>query len=307
MENFSTYYQLGTRQPNLEFVDIKLDQDNQLFIDPRLIENQNDPIAKEMQLRIESFWAEVINAIKSKDKKKTYQLLEGMKEPRETRLGYSNGIDGNNVASVLKEELVDALQNSYAIKTGILSHFGDVELFIEQIGVDRISDITTKIVKDVLISFTENQCKKFPFKIKLKKNLQKDVFNYKNLKWEQKTVYLPYYNDIPIILVPKNIVRIKGRSRGNFNCFYRFATRYFLNKRPEMLKDISPSGKDGKLILRDVRAKYPPSKESLAKWCANNGKLLIDFKSDKLYDRVYSLSDSEIMDIIYNNNLGNVS
>lgn len=301
MKNFSSVFNIGLRQPELEFVDIKLNRDNPLFLDPRLIEYQRDPIAKKMHKRIEIFWAEVFKAIRAKDIKRTHALLEGMKEPRETRLGYASGIQGNNVGEVLKDEIITALQNSFAIKTGILSHFGDVELFIDQIGIDRISDITTKIIKDVLIEFTQDQCNIFSSHIKLHKIKQRDIFDYKTLKWLDKEVLLPVFDGIPIILVPKTLVRLGGQSRGNFQCFYRFATRYFIEKEPEMLKDISPSGKDGKLILRDVRAHYPPSKDSLARWCAFNSNLLIDFKSDKLNGRIHSLSDDEIIDVVYGN------
>lgn len=55
MNNISVHYKLGSQQPNLNFVDIVLDKDNLLFIDPRLIEASEDLEIKKMQPYIEAF------------------------------------------------------------------------------------------------------------------------------------------------------------------------------------------------------------------------------------------------------------
>ena len=98
---------------------------------------------------------ELIKLVRAKDTKGLARILSGMKEPNETKLGYSsNRIKGNSISKKLKPKLIDAIKNNKAVQTGILSHFADVELFIEDISSDRISDITTKIIKSNLIDFT---------------------------------------------------------------------------------------------------------------------------------------------------------
>jgi len=302
MTFISDFYKLGKRQPDLDFVDIKLDTDNKIFIDPRLIENQKTPYNDLMQKHIEAFWGELIKNVKSKDIKKIYYLLSGLKEPNETRLGYAFSEPlGNSVASKLKPKIVDAIQRNRAVKTGVLSHFSDVELFIEDIGSDRISDITTKIIKDVLIKYTQNQCR--IHKIPLKKVVQDDIFNYRSLKWQRNMVDLPIYHGKPIIFVPKNIVRLEGVAGQNLACFYRYAIRHFIVHDKDKLVDVSASGKDGKILLRDVKSEFPLSKESLTNWGIKYGKLLVDYKTDHLNNRLKPLSDFEIMEIIYGDDI----
>ncbi|WP_281986500.1 hypothetical protein [Aquimarina aggregata] len=297
--NISEYYRLGSRQPSLDFVDIKLNTDNLLFIDPRLIENADDDIAKQMQIRIEAFWGELIKRVKSKDVKKIYSLLSGLSEPNETRLGYAfSKPRGNSVAEKLKPKIVDAIRRNKAVRTGVLSHFADVELFIEDIGSDRISDITTKIIKEVLIEYTQQQSRLHK-NILLKEVVQDDIFDYKELKWVKKKVKLPVYDNKPILFVPKNIVRLENVAGQNLACFYRFAIRNFIVHDKDMLVDISPSGKKGEILLRDVKAEYPISKESLTNWGIKYGKLLVDYKTDHLNGRLRPLMDSEIMEIVY--------
>ena len=302
MENISNYYKLGGQQPNFDFVDIKLNTDNLLFIDPRLIENSNDLIAKKMQLRIESFWGELIRSVKSKDVKKIYYMLSGLKEPNETRLGYAfSKPKGNSVADKLKPKIVDAIQRNKAVKTGVLSHFSDVELFIEDVGSDRISDITTKIIKEVLIEFTQEQCKLHNIQMQLVK--QDDIYDYQTQKWVKRKVNLPVYSKKAIIFVPKNLVRLENTAGQNLACFYRFAIRNFIFHDTDMLVDISATGKEGKILLKDVKAEYPISKESLTNWGIKYGKLLVDYKTDHLAGRLNPLSDFQIMNIVYDENI----
>lgn len=306
MSNISLHFNLDSQQPELKFVDVKLDQDNLLFIDPRLIEVHQDLFSKKMQKRIEVFWAELIKAARANDTARMDFILGGLKEPNETRLGYStNQPHGNSVADKLKPKIIAAIQGNKAVRTGILSHFSDVELFIEDVGSDRISDITTKIIKDVLIEFTQEQCRLNGIPMKMVK--QDDIFDHVAIRWVSKKVELPIYFGKPIIFVPKQLVRLEGVAGQNFRCFYRFAIREFISNDKEMLVDVSASGEDGRILLRDVKSTYPISKESISNWMLKFGTMLVDFKSDLLSDRVHSLTDSEIMNVIYDDHLRNVS
>ncbi|MFD0977713.1 hypothetical protein [Salinimicrobium gaetbulicola] len=300
--NFSSFYNIGNQQPNLEFVDVRLNRDNMLFLDPRLIELHNDPFSKRMQERIAVFWGEFIKAVKAKNRKKTYEILGGLKEPAETRLGYANDNSrGNAVARKLKPKMIKAIEQNKAVMSGVLKHFCDIELFIEDVSSDRISDITTKIIKDVLIEFTQEQCKLY--NIPMKSVWQEDIFDHNKVEWVKRKVLLPIYFGKPVILVPKNIVRLEGVAGQNFKCFYRFAVRNFIQYDHSMLEDVSGTGRGGKILLRDVQLEHPISKESLSNWVLKYGKLLVDYKSDILTDRLRVLSDREIMNIVYSEDL----
>ncbi len=296
--HISTFFKLKYQQPQLDFVDIKLDTDNLLFADPRLIESSNTALAKQMQVRVETFWAELIKAVRAKDHFKINSLMSGLSEPNETRLGYSfSKSSGNSVGPKLKPKIIDAIQRNKAVKTGVLSHFADVELFIEDIGSDRISDITTKIIKEVLIEYTQAQCKLLG--IPMKEVKQRDMFDYRTLKWYSKKVELPIYANKPIIFMPKYVVRLEHSANSNLSCFYRFAIRNFISKDTSMLEDISPSGKNGDIVLRDVKGKHPLDKKSLTNWILKYGKLLVDFKSEHLNQKIHPLTDDEIMLVVY--------
>ncbi|WP_298136073.1 hypothetical protein [Flavobacterium sp.] len=290
----------------MAFLDIDLDDDNLLFIDPRLIEISSDDYSIEMQKNIETFWSELIKFVKSKDIINVYKILSGMKEPNETKLGYATSKkSGNSISDKIKPKLVEAIQNNRAVQSGILSHFADVELFIKDISSDRISDITTKIIKKVLIDFTADQCKTHG--IPLKKFTQDDIFNPLSKKWERGVYELPSHDGKPIIFVPKHIVRLENSANKNMSSFYRFAIRHFIAHDKDMIEDVSPTGKDGQLLLRDVKSKYPLSKDSMSNWMLKYGKMLVDYKSDVLNGRIRPLTDDEISEIVYKDLLSKAS
>jgi hypothetical protein len=299
MSNISTVYDLKIKQPHLDFIDVKIDKDNKLFVDPRLIEIAEGKMFKEMHFQIEAFWGTLVKYLINKDKKGYNKLLSGISEPNETKLGYSsNKVAGNSVAIKLKEKLIDKLSNNNAIKSGNLSHFGDIELFIEDIGCDRISDITTKIIKSTLISYTQQQCELLD--IKMETVPQKDIFDRVNLSWNKKDVLLPVCKEgKPILFVPKIIVRRENSSNSNIGCFYRFALRNFISKDLAMIKGIKGSGKEDKVLLRDIRAKYKLSKKDFSMWILKYGKLLVDYKTEVMNIKLRPMNNGEIEDIVY--------
>jgi hypothetical protein len=302
--NITLFYNLGLTQPEIEFIDVNLQTDNLLFIDPRLIESvKSNGYISEMRDIIEIFWGELIKSVRTNDKSKTTSLLSGLSEPNETRLGYAHtnlkrDPQGNSVGPKLKPKIVSAIITNKAVRTGILSHFGDAELFIPDISCDRISDITTKVVKATLIKFTQQQCELL--KIPMKKVRQKDIFNPNTLKWEKKDVNLPVYsNGKPIIFVPKEIVRLENSASSNVSCFYRYAIRKFIKYDKDLLKEVNGSGKNKEIQLCDIKNEFPLSKDKLVDWSLRHPKLLVDYKTDKLNSKLKPLSDEEIESIVY--------
>lgn len=296
--NISEIYNLNKKQEDLDFIDIIVNDDNLLFIDPRLIEISKNSYAKEMKSNIEIFWGEILKNIRNKDVITLYKTLSGLSEPNETRLGFAiSKKKGNSISKKIKPKLIEAIQRNKAVQTGILSDFADAELFIEDIGPDRISDITTKIIKSELVKFTQEQCDSLGIKMEIVR--QKDFFNKATLRWEHKDLELPTYAGKPIIFVPKDMVRLKGSSSSNLACFYRFAIRNFIINDRDLVQDISPTGKDGILQLKDIKAHYPLSKESLSNWMMKHGKMLVDFKSERLKEILKPLTDEQISEIVY--------
>ncbi len=84
------------------------------------------------------------------------RLLAGLSEPNETRLGLSRGrAQGRGVGRDLAQELRSMLEASEAVRTGMLEDLEDSILLVRGIGYDIVSDITTNVIREPLIRYTE--------------------------------------------------------------------------------------------------------------------------------------------------------
>lgn len=92
-------------------------------------------------------------------------------------------------------------------KTGGFSHFEEIQLYVNNISKDRISDFACNFLKSFLIDFTQDECKKYNIPVKEFTNIK--VFNPKTCKMGEEDLSLPYNpeDDSPIIFVPKRWLR----------------------------------------------------------------------------------------------------
>ena len=156
---FSEYFKLNKFQAELDFVDVFIDNDTPLFVDPYVFKVRNDAWSVECNNLIVDFFGAVIQSIRSQNHKYAKNLLERLSEPKETHLGMGKeNVFGKGVSGKQAGDLFDKLKNSKAAKTGYLKDLMDCELMIPGIGFDKISDITTNIIRGKLIEYTQAQC-----------------------------------------------------------------------------------------------------------------------------------------------------
>ena len=149
---------LNQSQPMLDFVDIDLNLDFPLYIDPAGFVNPRDDFAEKCRTDLQDFFDAVLKAIASGNTNKGNELLAALKEPNETHLGVSQlEPDGRGIGRKQAEQILKNLQNSVAGQTGLLKDLTDVALFIDGVGADKISDMTTNIIRRHLVEYTQQQ------------------------------------------------------------------------------------------------------------------------------------------------------
>lgn len=85
MQRFSQVFNLNKSQAELDFVDIPLDTDIKLFVDPYAISIRKEAWFQECSVLINSFFQELIDCIRTENKSKAKRLLSNLSEPNETR------------------------------------------------------------------------------------------------------------------------------------------------------------------------------------------------------------------------------
>lgn len=189
---------------NFSFVDIAVNADTKLFIDPCLLRKSARDICQQAQMKVDSFFDSFYEAYKVDDKHCKEKLLCHAGEQNATKFGYGNGSNGkgNTTKGILKdlqplEELI--------IKIPTISQPEDLTVLLPNFAEDGLSDLLTNIIHDELSKFTLSEMGKF----KIASNGTVDFFYWDSEKaeWRIRRQCGYFYNHREILLVPKEIVR----------------------------------------------------------------------------------------------------
>ena len=207
MRTFAQIFDLGLEQPQLDFVDISPESDTPLFIDPFALSIRKDSWSEMCHQHITHFFQTALGHIRAGNTERSRELLNGLSEPNETCLGLSRGQPrGRGVSGKQALDLHESLARSQAAQSGLLEELAECDLFVEGIGRDKISDITTNIVRRLLIEYTQKQCELHG--IELDGTYPTGRFwDMQAREWRSEYEPLPIIGDTRIILVPKYSVR----------------------------------------------------------------------------------------------------
>ncbi|MFC5482059.1 hypothetical protein, partial [Microvirga aerilata] len=279
---FSAFFKLKKKQAELDFIDIDTSQDMRLFIDPYAIEMRDDELSAELAHHITTFFEDVLTSLRKKDRVRAKFLTSNLGEPQETFLGMSKGKpQGRGMGRFDADQLLRALEASKAFKTGLITDLAEAELFIDGIGPDKISDLTTNLIRAPLIKYTHEQCDLH--NVPLTKHVPiAPVWDPDTRDWRSEYQDLPVVAGIPVILVPKVLVRLKLSL--NSQEYYNGTVLNFLKS--EHLASNSGlvrllKNKSRKVFKKDLKQKHPFSKEFLTEVTQKNPRLLEFYKELK--------------------------
>ena len=205
LESFSKYFSISKDDINrLGFFDITLDYDSQLYIDSKLLKDNNAPHFTNASSLLRTQFNKIITLLrhakktdcsdmfwKQADKMITFKELHG------TCLGYSSSsIFGKAIGKKLREELLQriwSLINEGREDPEILEL---VCVFTEQFGCDRTSDLITYLIKDVIYDYNEN----------IVRSLNLDSYPLITCEKRFRLLQNPYRPKHPILLLPRNIL-----------------------------------------------------------------------------------------------------
>lgn len=232
----SELYGLSGTQGTFEFIDVDVERDTPLFIDPAVIASIGSPWTSACGAAIQGFFQAVLDEIVAGNASNAKNLLSYLGEENATHLGYSRHSRGSGVGVGLAERFYNELAGSSAVASGLITDIEDTALLVEGVREDRISDVVTNIIRNRLAEFT--QMTALFHGIPLEKNVAIGPYwDTARASWMVQPFDLPVTARGPLLLVPKSIVR---RSLFiNPDVYYRyFVLEYFRQK--ELRRPHSP-------------------------------------------------------------------
>lgn len=282
MSKISAIYRLSNSQAELDFVDIDTAIDTPLYLDPYAIQIRHDEWSEKCGDNIRSFFNAVLDALRQNDMQRAMHLLGHLHEPNETHLGQSRGRpSGRGVGAQKAEWFADALINSRAFATGMLTDVSEAELFIPNVGPDTISDLTTNVLRGELAKYTEQQCALHGINTNQVNSLG-PIWNPIQNNWQAHSLNLPVHQGRPILFVPKFSVR--HTTALNSQEFYNFHMIEYL--RQEYLAaggGLVQVFRNGTrhVFKKDVKERHPFIKDDLADFVRQHPEILELYKNSK--------------------------
>lgn len=278
MTTFSKYFGLGKSQGELDFVDVQLNRDIALFLDPFAISQRPDRWSQDCHAHLLAFFQKVADYIRASRHDEARQLLAHLREPNETRFGLSHGRpQGAGIGSYQADQLFLTFRESNAVKTGFLSSLEECELMIEGIGWDKISDLTTNVIRGKLAQYTQEQCELHG--VGTREVALGPYFSLDVQDWVSEYLQLPVVAGRPILLVPKAVARFE--SSYDHQYYYRhFALNYLQAQHLAAGSNLVHALKNGKrkVYKKDLEAHYPCTKDYLFQFSKEHPEVLAQYR-----------------------------
>lgn len=209
MKNYyvSDYWNEGIKgHSNYSFVDVAVNDDNLLFIDPVLLETAHDAWCQEANESVQSFFDVFYETYRTNNRAKKEELLSHASEQNGTRLGYGRGDNGkgNTKKGLLN---IFAPLDSLSNDISTIKKAEDLAVLIPDFAEDGLSDLLTNILHNQLNQFTYAQMKKYG--IESNSVLSFWTWDKENLCWKKIERSAYCINNKELLVVPKHIVRKK--------------------------------------------------------------------------------------------------
>lgn len=284
---FSRAFGLKKSQAELDFVDIKIDGDTPLYVDPFALSIRKDAWSLRCTQQLVSFFQTAISAINQGNHDRARMVLTNLDEPNETCLGKSKGQPkGRGVSGKQGFDLYRALADSEAAKTGVLSEIAECDLFIPGIGPDKVSDITTNVIRSLLCEYTYRQCQLHDVPTS---NVPAGQFWDSDIdEWTAQYADLPVLQGKKFILVPKVSVRFRMSldSQEYYNHFMlNFLQAEHLRAGSALVKTFRKS-RVKYVTKKSLKALHPMSKNELYRFTKEHPSVLDLYKKSERRERL---------------------
>lgn len=205
----SEYFHLGLTQGYLDFVDVPLNTDLPVFVDPSAIRTLQSPWGAECLSSLQNFFSCVLRNISEDNIPQARQLMSKLSEHNEFHFGLSVGESrGHAIGDKYADLILDAIGRTSAATTGLLEDLEDTCLLIHGIGPDLISDAICNIIRGQLIKYTQDICNYYGIAL-VPSVASGAMWDGVSEQWIEDFVSLPMADSEPLILVPRSIVRVR--------------------------------------------------------------------------------------------------
>jgi hypothetical protein len=202
------FYGISTQQAKLDFAIPFFDEDLPLYLDPFLLwksPSQQDQALHTSVINSFNHLNYLLHSGKENEARETLMIAS---ECEEVGLGLSKKRKGIRFGKEKADEILSLFLDIPEYAKYGFSHFEEIQLYVEDISKDRVSDICCNFVKSFLIDYTIQECNELG--IPTEDTVIRYLYNYRqNLFKRAENIRLPVNPEtkVPIVFVPKRWLR----------------------------------------------------------------------------------------------------
>lgn len=201
------FHNLDFTQSAVDFVIPFLDEDIPFYLDPFLLWKSPSMQDNSLHTAIVNSFNYLGKLAHEEKEAEAAEILVRASECREVGLGVSKTKRGARISEKTAQAILSLFRTVPQIATHGFTHFEEIQLLVDNVAKDRVSDIACSYIKSFLIDFTIEQCQKYS--IPTVKSPSVPVYDYKSNRFTEEDAFLPQNPEtkMPIIFVPKRWMR----------------------------------------------------------------------------------------------------
>lgn len=154
------HHNISCTQSEVDFAIPFLDEDIPLYVDPFLLWKSPSLQDNALHTALLNSFNNLGARIKNGEDEQVKQDLIRASECDEVGLGLSKTRSGQRITAEQAERVVGVFRSIPQYSKYGFSHFEEIQLYVDGIAKDRISDFTCNFLKSFLIDFTIDQCQR---------------------------------------------------------------------------------------------------------------------------------------------------
>lgn len=200
------YFGLPLAQEDVGFAIPFLDQDLPFVVDPFILWKSPSQAETGLHVSIIASLNHLGRLAAGKQARHAAQTLVELSECHEVCLGNSNLGRGTRIGIELAERIVSLFQSIPELRAGGIKHLEELQLIVDGLGPDRVSDITCSLMKSALVDLTVSWSNEFGIPTQ---DTELSYFDTRDATNHTIDVALPFnpLTHKPILLVPKRWLR----------------------------------------------------------------------------------------------------
>jgi hypothetical protein len=201
------FHDLAFTQEGVDFAIPFLDEDIPLYVDPFLLWKSPSLQDNSLHTALVSSFNHLGHLATTGRQQEAANALITISECSEVGLGVARDKQGHHIGESSAIEILSLFSQIPQVMQGGFEHVEEIQLYVDQVSKDRISDIACSLIKSFLIDFTMDQCSRL--KIPTQQVGLENVFDYRTKRFTTERLDLPVNPQTgrPILLVPKRWLR----------------------------------------------------------------------------------------------------